>query len=144
MTYGIFIVAKLGVISIFVGRQICAVYRVFCSVCSIALHGVKSANYICHIKTSFVRKLAATIAFSFCIVLTSLAQAPAGQPGGQPGAKGAPAGPGAPGARQAPPSIGRAYGKVTDSTGQPIQATAVVLKSTVDPTTKKKKLVLMK
>jgi ferric enterobactin receptor len=87
-----------------------------------------------------VRKLVATIAFSFCIVLTSLAQAPAGQPGGgQPGAKGAPGAP-----RQAPPSIGRAYGKVTDSTGQPIQATAVVLKSTVDPTTKKKKLVLMK
>lgn len=86
-----------------------------------------------------MRNLVATIAFSFCIVLTSLAQAPAGQPaGGQPGAKGAP------GARQAPPSIGRAYGKVVDSTGQPIQATAVVLKSTVDPTTKKKKLVLLK
>ena len=87
-----------------------------------------------------MRKLVATIAFSFCIVLTSLAQAPAGQQpgGGQPGAKGAP------GARQAPPSIGRAYGKVADSAGQPIQATAVVLKSTVDPTTKKKKLVLMK
>src|SRR6185312_16566071 len=48
------------------------------------------------------------------------------------------------GQRQAPPSIGRAYGKVTDSTGQPIQATAVVLKSTVDASTKKKKLVLLK
>lgn len=58
---------------------------------------------------------------------------------GNPGAKGAPAG-----ARQAPPSIGRAYGKVTDSTGQGIQATAVVLRSSVDPTTKKKKLVLLK
>ena len=86
-----------------------------------------------------MRKIVATIAFSFCIVLTSLAQPPAGQSGGgQPGAKGAP------GARQAPPSIGRAYGKVTDSAGQPILATAVILKSTVDPTTKKKKLVLIK
>lgn len=65
-----------------------------------------------------------------------MAQAP-GQPGGKPGA-------GQGGARQAPPAIGRAYGKVTDSTGQPIQATAVVLRSTVDPTTKKKKLVLLK
>ena len=70
-------------------------------------------------------------------MLTTRAQAPGGQPGGKPGAPGG-------GPRQAPPSIGRAYGKVTDSTGQPIQATAVVLKSTVDPTTKKKKLVLIK
>ena len=61
-----------------------------------------------------------------------MAQAP-GKPGAAPG-----------GARQAPPAIGRAYGKVTDSTGQPIQATAIVLKATVDPTTKKKKLVLLK
>ena len=46
---------------------------------------------------------------------------------------------------QAPPSIGRAYGKVTDSTGQPMgQVSALVLKSTVDPTTKKKKQVLLK
>jgi outer membrane receptor protein involved in Fe transport len=44
-----------------------------------------------------------------------------------------------------PPSIGRAYGKVTDSTGQPLaEISALVLKSTVDPTTKKKKLVLIK
>ncbi len=44
-----------------------------------------------------------------------------------------------------PPSIGRAYGKVTDSTGQPLaQISAIILKSTVDPTTKKKKLVLIK
>ena len=71
-----------------------------------------------------------------------MAQQPGGQ--GAPGAK-----PGAPGAKPGgpaggPPAIGRAFGKVTDSTGQPVQATAVVLKSTVDPTTKKKKLVLMK
>ena len=44
-----------------------------------------------------------------------------------------------------PPSIGRAYGKVIDSAGQPLpQISAIVLKSTVDPTTKKKKLVLIK
>jgi ferric enterobactin receptor len=44
-----------------------------------------------------------------------------------------------------PPSIGRAYGKVTDSAGQPLaEISALVLKSTVDPTTKKKKLVLVK
>jgi ferric enterobactin receptor len=62
-----------------------------------------------------------------------------------PGAKAAPGAGGPPGgARQAPPSIGRAYGKVTDSTGQGIQATVIVLKSTVDPATKKKKNVLMK
>jgi outer membrane receptor protein involved in Fe transport len=44
-----------------------------------------------------------------------------------------------------PPAIGRAYGKVTDSAGQPLTDISVlVLKSTVDPTTKKKKLVLQK
>jgi outer membrane receptor protein involved in Fe transport len=43
-----------------------------------------------------------------------------------------------------PPSIGRAYGKITDSTGQPMEATALVLKSTVDPASKKKKLLLLK
>jgi outer membrane receptor protein involved in Fe transport len=44
-----------------------------------------------------------------------------------------------------PPAIGRAYGKVTDSAGQPLaQATVIVLKSTVDQSTKKKKLVLQK
>ena len=90
-----------------------------------------------------MRKLLLTFALSFFFALSILAQAPAGQTGGKPGAPGAQgAQGGAP--RQAPPSIGRAYGKVTDSTGQPIQATAVVLKSTVDPTTKKKKLVLIK
>ncbi len=92
------------------------------------------------LKYTVVRNLVTTIALSFFFALTSFAQAP----GGQPGAK--PAAPGAPGAaRQAPPSIGRAYGKITDSTGQPMgPATAVILKSTVDPTTKKKKLILLK
>ena len=65
-----------------------------------------------------------------------MAQAPGG-----PGAK-----PGAPGAKQGPPpSIGRAYGKITDTTGQPIeQATVLILKGVMDPTTKKRKLVLIK
>jgi ferric enterobactin receptor len=64
-------------------------------------------------------------------------QAPAAKPGNAQAA---------PGGKQAPPpTIGRAYGKVTDSTGQPLgQVTAIVLKSTVDPVTKKKKLVLIK
>ena len=58
----------------------------------------------------------------------------------------APAKGGSGGQRQGPPpSIGRAYGKVTDSSGQPLaEISALVLKSTVDPTTKKKKLVLVK
>lgn len=43
-----------------------------------------------------------------------------------------------------PPAIGRTFGKVTDSAGQPLQATVIVLKSTVDQATKKKKLVLQK
>jgi ferric enterobactin receptor len=44
-----------------------------------------------------------------------------------------------------PPSIGRAFGKVTDSAGQPLaQISALILKQTVDPATKKKKLVLIK
>jgi len=75
-----------------------------------------------------------------------MAQAPAGQGGAaKPGSPGAQAGPGGAGARPAPPSIGRAYGKVTDSMGQPMgQVSALVLRSTVDPTTKKKKLVLIK
>lgn len=70
-----------------------------------------------------------------------MAQAPGG--GGKPpaGAAGAPGG----GARPAPPSIGRAYGKITDSAGQPLgQISALVLRASVDPTTKKKKLVLIK
>jgi ferric enterobactin receptor len=77
---------------------------------------------------------------------------PAGKP--NPGAQGTPAGQGAPtgkgaqrpqGARPPGPSIGRAYGKVTDSTGQPMgQASALILKSSTDSVTKKKKMVLLK
>jgi len=79
-----------------------------------------------------------------------MAQAPAGQGGGaKPGAPGGPGKPGGPGAggpgAGGPPSIGRVYGKITDSTGQPMsQASVLVMKSTVDPNTKKKKLVLLK
>jgi ferric enterobactin receptor len=44
------------------------------------------------------------------------------------------------------PSIGRAYGKITDSLGQPMgDVTAIILKSVVtDTVTKKKKMVLLK
>src|SRR5882762_8134375 len=75
-----------------------------------------------------------------------MAQAPNGQGGGaKPAGPGGPGKPGGPGAGGPPPSIGRVYGKVTDSTGQPMgQVSALVLKSTVDPTTKKKKLVFLK
>ncbi len=91
--------------------------------------------------------------FTFLFALTGMAQTPAGQGGAaKPGGAGAQAGPGGPGGQGgpgakagAPPSIGRAYGKVTDSTGQPMgQVSALVLKSTVDPASKKKKLVLIK
>src|ERR1700744_4301562 len=74
----------------------------------------------------------AALTFFFLISFTSKAQAPAGQK--PAGAKQGP-----------PPSIGRAYGKVTDSTGQPMGAiSALLLKSSIDPATKKKKLVLIK
>jgi len=101
-------------------------------------------------------------AFLFSLILTSvaIAQPPAGQKpaGGQGPAQGAspsgasPSGAspsGAPGANQgapkAAPTIGRAFGKVTDSTGQPMaQASVILLKATMDPATKKRKLVLLK
>ncbi len=57
------------------------------------------------------------------------AQAPAG--------KKAPAGP--------PPTIGRAFGKVTDSSGKPMaEASTLLLKSITDTASKKKRLVLLK
>jgi ferric enterobactin receptor len=123
-------------------RQIYAVYRVFYSVCSIALDNINNRDYLWVTKITIVRKLVAILLLSFLFADFATAQQTGGQgaPAAKPGAPGAkPGGPGGP-----PPAIGRAFGKVTDSTGQPIQATAVVLKSTVDPTTKKKKLVLMK
>lgn len=92
-----------------------------------------------------MRKLVAILIFTFLVADVVQAQQAGGQgaPAAKPGAPGAkPGGPGGPGGP--PPSIGRAFGKVTDSAGQPIAATAVVLRSTVDPTTKKKKLVLIK
>lgn len=86
-----------------------------------------------------MRNIIFTLFLSLLFSSIGFAQAPGGQAGG---AK--PGGAGKPGAGGPPPTIGRAYGKVTDSTGQPMQASAIVLKSTVDPTTKKKKLVLLK
>ena len=83
-------------------------------------------------KFTVVKKIVITLTFSFLLVAIGFAQAPAGK--GGPGAK-----------MQAPPSIGRAYGKITDSMGQPmVQATALVLKSITDTATKKKRLVLVK
>ena len=83
-------------------------------------------------KLYVVRNVTFTIALFFFFASMATAQAPGGKPGA--GAK--------PGA---PPAIGRAYGKVTDSTGQPIaQASAILLKSVTDTATKKKKLVLVK
>ncbi|MBN8855705.1 MAG: TonB-dependent receptor [Sphingobacteriales bacterium] len=97
-----------------------------------------------------MRKLLFTLSLFLSFALVSMAQAPAGQGGGaKPGAPGGPGKPGGPGAggpgAGGPPSIGRVYGKITDSTGQPMsQASVLVMKSTVDPNTKKKKLVLLK
>jgi ferric enterobactin receptor len=77
------------------------------------------------------------------LVVTSasvLAQAPAG--GGAKPPAGAKPGAGAPGGI---PTLGRAFGRVTDSTGSPIeQASVMLLKAGVDPVTKKKKLTLIK
>jgi outer membrane receptor protein involved in Fe transport len=79
-----------------------------------------------------VRKILFTAVLSFFFAFIGIAQAPAGR--GGPGAKAG-----------APPSIGRVYGKITDSAGQSIGAvSALVLRSTVDTATKKKKLVLIK
>jgi ferric enterobactin receptor len=79
---------------------------------------------------TFVRKI---IFIASCLLFAfgASAQAPAGQ-----APKGAQAG---------PPTLGRAFGKVTDSTGKPIeQASVLLLKPGVDPATKKPKLVLYK
>ena len=79
-----------------------------------------------------MRNFATTLTFTFLLFIVGHAQPPAASKGGA-------------GKQGPPPSIGRAYGKVTDSTGQPMgEVTAIVLKSTVDPVTKKKKLVLLK
>ena len=83
-------------------------------------------------KYRLVRKILIIATFSFFFALMGMAQAPRQ------------AGPGA--ARAGgPPTIGRAFGKIADSTGASIGAvSALVLKSTVDPATKKKKLLLLK
>lgn len=79
-----------------------------------------------------MRQIVATLTFLLLLAFAGVAQPPAAQKGA--GQKQGP-----------PPTIGRAFGKVTDSVGQPLaEISALVLKSTVDPTTKKKKLTLIK
>ena len=88
---------------------------------------------------TFVRKIIFTLASCLLLAFAASAQAPAGQ-----APKGAQAGP-PKGAQAGPPTLGRAFGKVTDSTGKPLeQASVLLLKPGVDPTTKKPKLVLYK
>jgi ferric enterobactin receptor len=91
-----------------------------------------------------VKKVLSTLAATLILAFAAMSQAQAQTqtqsqaPGGAPAGK--PQGPRPPG-----PSIGRAYGKVTDSTGQPMgAASALILKSITDSATKKKKLVLVK
>jgi outer membrane receptor protein involved in Fe transport len=71
------------------------------------------------------KKLIVTAALSL-IVSIAFAQPPAGKRNGPP------------------PSIGRVFGKVTDSTGIPLQVTAIILKQITDSATKKKKSILLK
>jgi ferric enterobactin receptor len=91
-------------------------------------------NRFCEIrfefKLNFVRKkIVYSLGFTLFVAACSLAQSPGG--------KKAPA--------AAPLSIGRAYGKVTDSAGLPMaEASALVLKSINDTVTKKRKLIMLK
>ncbi len=78
-----------------------------------------------------MRKKFTSTAFPFFFALIAVAQAPKqSAPGARPGG---------------PPTIGRAFGKIADSTGASIgEVSALLLKSVVDPVTKKKKLLLLK
>jgi ferric enterobactin receptor len=81
---------------------------------------------------SIVRKIVLALTSSLFFAMSLMAQQPsaAGAGGARPGG---------------PPSIGRAFGKITDSTGQPIPAASVLLlKAGIDPAGKKKKLILLK
>jgi ferric enterobactin receptor len=81
------------------------------------------------LKQKNMRKLTLTLS-----LLTFLTAAAISQP---PPSKGSP--------KAGAPAIGRAYGKVTDSAGTAIgQASALLLRSTMDTVNKKKKLVLLK
>ncbi|MDP4150063.1 MAG: TonB-dependent receptor [Bacteroidota bacterium] len=78
-----------------------------------------------------MRKISFTLVLTILFAALSMAQGPGGGQGGRP--------------RGGGPAIGRAYGKVTDSTGQPMaNVSALVLKSVTDSVSKKKKLVLIK
>jgi ferric enterobactin receptor len=73
-----------------------------------------------------MRKTLTILSCFLICAFTSLAQGPGGKPA-------------------APPSIGRAYGKVTDSAGLPLgQASVLLMRSVNDTASKKKKLVLVK
>ncbi len=80
-----------------------------------------------------MRKSLLILIFSSFLAAAGIAQAPGGQRGA--GAKGG-----------APQLIGRVYGKLADSaTGQPLGlVSALVMKTSIDTTTRKKKLVLVK
>ena len=79
-----------------------------------------------------MRKIIPILSLFFCCAASGWAQTPTGK--NSPGAKAA-----------APPAIGRAYGKVTDSAGLPMaQVSALLLKQITDTATKKKKLILLK
>jgi outer membrane receptor protein involved in Fe transport len=79
-----------------------------------------------------VRQIASTLTFLLLLAFAGKAQPPAAQKGANQ-------------KQGPPPAIGRAFGKITDSAGQPLAGiSALVLQSTVDPATKKKKLVLIK
>jgi hypothetical protein len=86
-------------------------------------------------KIGFVRKIylpLLSVIFFLFVASSVAAQTSAGRPGS--GARNSP-----------PPSIGRVYGKVTDSAGQPMdQASALILKPTTDSGSKKNKMVLVK
>ena len=78
-----------------------------------------------------MRKLLFLLSATIIVSLALSAQAPAGMPGV--------------GQRQAPPSIGRIFGKLVDSTGKSIRdASVVLLQSKMDTATKKMKEVLLK
>jgi len=81
--------------------------------------------------------------FSLCLLLVLDQVFAQGPPGGAPG--GGPGGSAAPGGRGGGSSSGNLYGKLVDSTGHGIgRASVMILKTSVDPASGKKKSVLLK